>query len=525
MQKITNILEKYGIKKENTFLYGDYIAKINPIYDTPNKEHKLILVTAVSPTPAGEGKTTTTIGLTESLNAIGKKTIAALREPSMGPVFGVKGGANGGGKSQIVPKDEINFHFTGDIHAITAANNLISACIDNNIYWGNSLNIDINKIVWKRVLDINDRSLREVEITINPKKNIKYKTGFDITVASELMAIFCLAKNEQDLKERVENIIVAYSLQDTPIYVKDLNISGAIIKILQDAIKPNVVQTLEGNLAIVHGGPFANIAHGCNSILATNTAMNLAEYTVTEAGFGSDLGAEKFLDIVCDQIKKVPNCVVLVASTRSLKMHGGISKENLKEENLEALKLGLENLHQHIKNIQSFNLPLIVSLTQLDISLKQELELVASWLKDNKIKYCFNDTFSLGSKGGEELAKMVVENCKDNSNAFSPVYNKTEDLKSKIEKICTRCYGATGAEYSKEVEEKIKQFNNLPYYVCMAKTPISLTDNEKILVIKEPFKIHVKDLLISNGAQFIVVLTGNIFRMPGLPKIPEACNM
>jgi len=525
MKKIINILKKNGIKKNDIFLYGDYIAKINPIYDVPSEDHKLILVTAVSPTPAGEGKTTTTIGLTESLNAIGKKTIAALREPSMGPVFGVKGGANGGGKSQIIPKDEINFHFTGDMHAITAANNLISACIDNNIYWGNSLNIDIKKIVWKRVIDVNDRSLREVEITINAKKNLKYKSGFDITVASELMAIFCLAKNAEDLKERINNIIVAYSLQDTPIYVKDLNISGAIIKILQDAVKPNAVQTIEGNLAIVHGGPFANIAHGCNSILATNTAMNLAEYTVTEAGFGSDLGAEKFLDIVCDQIKRVPNCVVLVASTRSLKMHGGVSKENLKEENLEALKLGLENLQQHIKNIQSFNLPLIVSLTQLDISLKQELDLVANWLKDNNIKYCFNDTFSLGSKGGRELAKMVIETCSNNTTSFSPVYNKTEDLKTKIEKICTRCYGASGVEYTKDAEAKLKQFDNLPYYVCMAKTPISLTDDEKVLIIKEPFKIHVKDIIISNGAQFIVVLTGNIFRMPGLPKIPEACNM
>jgi len=525
MINIGEVLKKFDIAKENVSFYTDYIAKIKPILNNVDfSKKKLILVTAVSPTPAGEGKTTTTIGLVDSLNKIGKKCVGALREPSMGPVFGVKGGANGGGKAQIVPKDEINFHFTGDMHAITAANNLISACIDNNIYWGNSLNIDINKIIWRRVLDVNDRSLREVEITINAKKGLKYKSGFDITVASEIMAIFCLSNDVEEMKERISNIIVAFSKDNKPIYVKDLGIVGAIMKILKDATLPNAVQTLEGNLCLVHGGPFANIAHGCNSIIATKTALNLGDYVVTEAGFGSDLGAEKFFDIVCDNGKLKPSCVVLVVSTRSLKMHGGVSKDNLKEENINALKIGIENLKQHIKNLQGFNLPFLVSITQLDISLESEINELKNWLKENNYNYCTNDTFGMGSEGGIDLANKVVELANNNSN-FKPIYTKDEDIKTKIEKICKNCYGASGVLYSAKAEEKIKEYKDLKYYICMAKTPISLTDDEKVLIIKEPFKIHVEDIVLSNGASFLVVMTGNIFRMPGLPKIPEANKM
>ncbi|MDR2821750.1 MAG: formate--tetrahydrofolate ligase, partial [Mycoplasmataceae bacterium] len=411
MKNIVELVKKFKINKSDLFLYGNDIAKINPILKKPAASKKLILVTATSPTPAGEGKTTTTIGLNDAMNKIGHKCIAALREPSMGPVFGVKGGANGGGKAQIVPKDEINFHFTGDMHAITAANNLISACIDNNIYWGNSLNINPEKIIWRRVVDVNDRSLREIEVTIGGKNNIKYKSGFDITVASELMAIFCLATSEADLKTRISNIIVAFSKTEKPIYVQDLGIVNALLKILKDAIKPNIVQTLEGNLAIVHGGPFANIAHGCNSIFATKTAMNLADYVVTEAGFASDLGAEKFLDIVCDVANLKPNAIVIVTSTRSLKMHGGVSKENLKEENHNAVIKGIENLNAHIKNIKNFNVPFIVSITQLDISLKSEIDIVCNWLKKNKYEYALNSSFEDGGKGAVELAKKVTTLC------------------------------------------------------------------------------------------------------------------
>lgn len=523
MKSIVSVANKYKIKKNQLTQYGDFIAKINPILKTA-KNKKLILVTATSPTPAGEGKTTTTIGLCDAMNKIKKQCIAALREPSMGPVFGVKGGANGGGKAQIIPKDDINFHFTGDMHAITAANNLISACIDNNIYWGNGLNIDVNKIIWKRVVDVNDRSLREIEVTINAKKNIKYKSGFDITVASELMAIFCLATSIEDLKKRISNIIVAFTKEDKPVYVKDLKIVNALLKILTGAIKPNIVQTLEGNLAIVHGGPFANIAHGCNSIFATNTALNLADYVVTEAGFASDLGAEKFLDIVCDVAKFKPNAIVIVTSTRSLKMHGGVAKDNLKVKNIDAVKLGIDNLKAHINNIKNFNIPFIVSLTQLDISLKEEIEVVTKWLKQNKYEYSLNASFEKGGIGAVDLAKKVTALCNKKNN-YKTIYKTSQNLKTKIETICKKCYGATGVEYSSEALKKLKQLNNTKSYVCMAKTPASLSDDEKMLVIDKPFKIHVKDLLIANGANFIIVITGNIFRMPGLPKIPEANNM
>ncbi|GMO13493.1 MAG: formate--tetrahydrofolate ligase [Mycoplasmoidaceae bacterium] len=524
MKPIINIARKFKIKKNDLFMYGDHIAKINPILKTPISKKKLILVTATSPTPAGEGKTTTTIGLNDAMNKIGKKSMAALREPSMGPVFGVKGGANGGGKAQIIPKDEINFHFTGDMHAITAANNLISACIDNNIYWGNSLNINPDKIVWRRVLDVNDRSLRKIEVNIGGKNNIKYTSGFDITVASEIMAIFCLATNELDLKNRISNIIVAYTKDEKPIYVKDLQIVGAILKILKDAIKPNLVQSLEGNLAIVHGGPFANIAHGCNSIIATKTALNLSDYVITEAGFASDLGAEKFLDIVCNVGSFNPNAIVLVTSTRSLKMHGGVDKDNLKTENIDAIKKGIENLEAHIKNIKNFNIPFVVSITQLDISLKSEVQTVCDWLKKNKYEYALNSSYENGGSGAIDLAKKVVLLCNKKSK-LKPIYDISLTLDKKIENICKKCYGAIGVEYSKEALIKLKKLKNTKSYVCMAKTPASLTDDEKILVIEKPFKINVKDIIVANGANFIIVLTGNIFRMPGLPKIPEANKM
>ncbi|MDR2557715.1 MAG: formate--tetrahydrofolate ligase [Mycoplasmataceae bacterium] len=524
MRPINAILKRFKVNLSTTINYGKYIAKIAPILRKPPKTAKLILVTAISPTPAGEGKTTTSIGLNDGLNAIGKRSIVALREPSMGPVFGVKGGANGGGAAQIVPKDDINFHFTGDMHAITAANNLIAACVDNHIYHGNELKIDPARIIWKRVLDMNDRSLREVEITISSKKGLKYRSGFDITVASEIMAILCLATSEQDLRKRIDQIIVAYDQKNQPVYGKDLQITGALIKILQYALFPNAVQSLAGNLAIVHGGPFANIAHGCNSYYATNTALNLAEYVVTEAGFGSDLGAEKFCDIVCDIGKFQPAAVVLVVSTRSLKMHGGLTKDELKKESLDALTKGLTNLAQHVKNLLAFNIPLIVSITQLDISLPVELQFVQNWLKKQKIAFALNDSYSKGAKGCADLAKLVVQQAKI-KHQLKPVYRKTEPLSVKISKICQRCYGASGVEYTSDALVKLKQYEKLPYYVCMAKTPISITDDEKKLYVDQPFKIHVKDILIANGAQFIIVMTGNIFRMPGLPKIPEATKM
>lgn len=521
MKNIETLLKKFNIKKKDIQLFGHHIAKLKPIYKQPSVNKKLILVTAISPTPAGEGKTTISIGLNDAINKLGHKCIVALREPSMGPVFGVKGGANGGGKAQIVPKDNIDLHFTGDMHAITAANNLISAVIDNHIFWGNKFKIDLNKITWRRVLDINDRALRKVNITIDSQKNISYQSGFDITAASEIMAIFCLSNTSQEMKERIDNIIIGYSTNNKPIYVKDFKITNAIMKILEDAIWPNVVQSLEGNLVLVHGGPFANIAHGCNSVIATKTAMNLSDYTITEAGFGSDLGAEKFLDIVCSNSKIRPHAVVLVASIRSLKMHGGLAFKELNKIDKDCLKKGLENLEQHIRNIRSFGLPCVVAINKFHTDAKEEINELLSFTKLLGVECSISSVFTNGSKGAIDLAKKVVNQVKSKSKLI-PVYSLTDKLKDKIHKIVTRCYGASGVEYSEKANTKLKQLNNSKAYVCMAKTPLTFSDNPKEIIVNKPFKIHVQDLLVVNGANFIVVMSGSIFRMPGLPKIPAA---
>ncbi|MDR0675210.1 MAG: formate--tetrahydrofolate ligase [Mycoplasmataceae bacterium] len=524
MQPIINILEKYQIDKQNIVLYGRYLAKIKPILKQPAKNKKLILVTAISPTPAGEGKTTVSIGLNDALNKLGKKSIVALREPSMGPIFGVKGGANGGGKAQVIPKDDIDLHLTGDFHAITAANNLISACIDNHIYWGNKLGIDLNNIVWRRVLDVNDRALRQIEVTIDPKRNFKYHTGFDITAASELMAIFCLANNLKELKDRINKIIVAYTKSKKPIYLKDLNISGAIIKILQNALWPNVVQSLEGNMCLIHGGPFANIAHGCNSLFATKTAMNIADYVVTEAGFGSDLGGEKFFDIVCNNGKLCPNAVILVTSIRSLKMHGNDGVEKLQKNNINPLLKGINNLKQHIRNIQNFNVPLLIAINQFDSDTPKELETLEIFLTQNHVPYSFTTLFINGSRGAIDLAKKTIALTNQKSN-FKPAYKLIDKLVDKINKIVTQCYGASGVDYSPQAKTKLKQFNNTKTWICIAKTPLTFSDNPKQIIIDKPFRIFIKDLILANGANFIIVMAGNVFRMPGLPKVPAASHM
>ena len=523
MKHIQQLLKQFHIKNNDINLFGDHIAKIKPIFKQPSKNKKLILVTAISPTPAGEGKTTISVGLNDAINKLGHKSVVALREPSMGPVFGVKGGANGGGKAQIIPKDNIDLHFTGDMHAITAANNLIAAVIDNHIFWGNELNIDVNKITWRRVLDVNDRSLRKINIVIDDKKNIKYETGFDITAASEIMAIFCLSNTINEMHERINKIIVAYSTSNKPIYVKDLKISNAIMKILADAIWPNVVQSLEGNLAIVHGGPFANIAHGCNSVIATKTAMNISDYTITEAGFGSDLGAEKFLDIVCHNSHIKPNAIVLVASVRSLKMHGGTTLKELTNVNMISLKRGLENLEQHIQNTKAFGIPCVVAINKFHTDTQQEINEIISFVESKKLECSISSVFVDGSKGAIDLAKKVIGACKSKS-FLKYAYSLNDKLEKKIHNIVTRCYGASGVEYSDKAKLKLKQFSNFKSYVCMAKTPLTLSDNPKEIIVNKPFKIHIQDLLLVNGANFIVVISGNIFRMPGLPKTPAACK-
>ena len=524
MKNLVNILKKYRVDVDSAITYGKYIAKIKPIFKKPATNKKLILVTATSPTPAGEGKTTVSIGLNDGLNKIGKSSIVAIREPSMGPVFGAKGGANGGGKSQVIPKEDIDFHFTGDMHAITAANNLIAACVDNEVYWNSSLNIDPNKIIWKRVVDMNDRGLRQITVTIDPKKNITYKTGFDITAASELMSIFCLSKNIDELTNKINNIVVAYTRNGKPIYVKQLNITNAILKILYTAFHPNAVQSLEGNLALIHGGPFANIAHGCNTIVATNTALNISDYTVTEAGFASELGAEKFIDIVTNELDKFPNVIVLVTSLRSLKLHGGQTGD-LSIENIKTLKNGFDNLQRHINNIKNFNIPFIVAINQFHTDTRNEIETIQKFLTEQEIPFSLCNNFSKGSKGTTDLAKKVVTLCKKHSSP-KRIYELTDSLKIKVEKICKKCYGANNVIYSELAKTKLKQFSKLKdYYVCMAKVPGSLTDDPTISVIDKPFNIHIKDIVLANGAKFIIILTGSIFRMPGLPREPQAKKM
>lgn len=526
---INEIAQKLGIPEEYVENYGRYKAKIDynlleTLEDKP--EGKLILVTAINPTPAGEGKTTTTVGLGDALNRMGKKTVITLREPSLGPVFGIKGGAAGGGYAQVVPMEDINLHFTGDIHAVGAANNLLAALIDNHIQQGNKLNIDGRKITWKRVMDINDRQLRYIITGLRGKVNgVPREDGFDITVASEIMAILCLAKDMEDLKERLGKIVVGYTYDDRPVTAGDLKAQGALAALLKDALKPNLVQTLEHTPAFIHGGPFANIAHGCNSIMATKMALKLSEYTVTEAGFGADLGAEKFFDIKCRAAGLKPQAVVVVASIRALKHHGGVRKDLLGEENLVALEKGLPNLLRHIKNItEVFGLPVVVAVNKFPTDTEREINFVLEKCNELGVKAILTEVWAKGVEGGLDLAREVI-GLAEKPNDFRYCYSLEESIQEKIKQVVTRIYGGNGVELSQSALKEIEQleslgFGNLP--ICMAKTQYSFSDDAKKLGAPHDFKISVNRVKVSSGAGFIVVYTGEIMTMPGLPKVPAA---
>ena len=527
LMKITKIAEKYGINEDYLEVYGKYKAKISEkfIEKVKNNENgKLVLVTAINPTPLGEGKTTVAIGLSDALNDIGKKSILALREPSLGPVFGIKGGATGGGHAQIAPMEDINLHFTGDIHAITSANNLLAAMIDNHIYYGNKLGF--KKVIWKRCLDLNDRSLREIEIGLSKEKRMqKREDGFDISVASEIMAIFCLSRDINDLERRIGNIIVGYNEIDEPIFAKDLNAQGALTVLLKDAINPNIVQTLEHNLAIVHGGPFANIAHGCNSIIATKLALKLGEYVITEAGFGADLGAEKFVNIKCRKAELNPSVAVCVATLKALKYHGGVNVKEVLKENIEALEIGIENLKRHIDNIKNkYGLIPIVAINKYQDDSPKEIEFLENKLKELGIELSLTEVWLKGGKGATDLAEKVVK-LADKNNKINYIYNDKDSIKTKIEIVSKEIYGAEGVEYSEAATKEIERIEKNgygKYPVCIAKTQYSFSDDAKNLLCEKPFKIHIKEVVVKNGAEFIVIKTGKIFTMPGLPEKPSA---
>lgn len=527
MDLINDVASRLGIE-EDIESYGKYKAKVSlDLYDKlkDKKDGKVILVTAITPTKAGEGKSTTTIGLADALAYLGKKTIVALREPSFGPVLGIKGGACGGGYAQVMPMEDINMHFTGDMHALTTANNALSALIDNHLHQGNELNLNIEKITWKRCLDLNDRALRNVEVGFGKINGPVRKDGFNITVASEMMAILCLAKDVDDLKERIANITIGFNMDDKPVTVRDLKCEGVLTLILKDAIKPNLVQTLYHTPALVHGGPFANIAHGCNSIMATKLAMKLADYVVTEAGFGADLGAEKFLDIKCREAGIKPNAVVVVATIRALKMHGGASDYTTPD--VEALKKGICNLEKHIENVKHFGLPYVVALNHFLTDSKEEIDFVLDWAKKNNHPVAFSDVFAKGAIGGVDLANKLLEVI-DNENNYKPIYDLNDKIEDKIFKISSLIYGASNVIYSEKALAQIKECYKNGYdkfYVCMAKTPNSLTDDPKIIGAPKDFDIHVEEIRVSSGAKFIVVLTGSIMTMPGLPKVPQAMKM
>ena len=528
LENIMDIAKKAGIEEEELELYGKYKAKIDneKIFDRliNKKDGKLVLVTSINPTPLGEGKTTMAIGLADGLARIGKNTILALREPSLGPVFGIKGGATGGGHSQVAPMEDINLHFTGDIHAITSANNLLSALIDNHIYYGNKLEFD--KVTWKRCMDLNDRQLRKINTGLSGEKNIvEREDGFDISVASEIMAILCLSKDIEDLRRRIGNIIVGYNKKGEPITAKDLNAQGSLTVLLKDAIKPNLVHNLEHTPAIIHGGPFANIAHGCNSIIATKTAMKLADYTITEAGFGSDLGAEKFLDIKCRKAKLKPDAVVCVATIRALKYHGGQAKEDVKQENLEALKKGMNNLNRHIENLKNrYGLNVIVAINRFLTDTDAEINFLRNELEKQNIGISLVESHQKGSIGAVDLAEKVVKLAEEKED-FKYIYEDTDSIKEKIEKVAKNVYGARDVEYSKEALEQITKIEKLGYKefpVCIAKTQYSLSDDPKNLECKEPFTLHVNEIILRTGAEFVVAITGKIMTMPGLPRVPAA---
>ena len=529
MQKITDVAAKLGISEDDIELYGRYKAKLSMdlIRRMENeKPGKLVLVTAITPTPAGEGKSTTTVGLAQGLHKIGKKVIVALREPSLGPCMGIKGGAAGGGYSQVVPMEDINLHFTGDFHAITSAHMLLSAMLDNHIQQGNALNIDPRRIVWKRVVDMNDRELRNIVDGLGGKAHgVPRQDGFDITVASEVMAILCLANSLHDLKERLSKIIVAYDYSGNPVTAGQIKAHGAMAALLKDAIKPNLVQTLENVPAIIHGGPFANIAHGCNSVMATKTCMKLADYTITEAGFGADLGAEKFFDIKCRYAGLKPDAVVIVATVRALKMHGGVPKTDLKTPNVEAVKAGLCNLEKHIENVKKFGVPAVVAINIFAQDTAEELEAVREHCAKHGVNVALSDVFAKGGEGGIELAKEVVALAESGKANFKPIYELDIPLKAKIETIAKEIYGADGVNYTKEADKALKEFEALGYGnlpVCMAKTQYSFSDDQTLLGRPSGFTITIKNCRIAAGAGFIVVLTGDIMTMPGLPKVPAA---
>ena len=528
---INKILKKFKVP-DKPFAFspmGRHIAKINLGYikKLKTKKNNLVLVTAITPTPAGEGKTTTSVGLSDGLNKIGKKSIVCLREPSLGPSFGMKGGAAGGGYAQVIPMEQINLHFTGDFHAITSAHNLLSALIDNHIYWGNKLDIDPENIIWKRVVDLNDRSLRKIKINLEQlKANHPRDDSFDITVASEVMAIFCLSNNINELEKKIGNITVAYSRNKKPIYAKDLNAQGPMTVLLKEAIRPNAVQTLENNLAIIHGGPFANIAHGCNSILATKTALKLSEYVITEAGFGADLGAEKFLNIKCRKAGIQPKCVVLVATIRALKMHGGVEKENLKLENLDALKKGLPNLKRHIENIKKFGLDLVVAINHFKTDTKEEVKIIEKYCNDLNVQVSLCTYWAEGGKGTKDLANKVVKLCKEaKKSKFNFIYNDKISLLEKIETVANKIYRASSVEISDTIKEQLSKLEQAGYSkfpICIAKTQYSFSVNPKLKGAPTDHKLEVREIRLSSGAEFIVVVCGSIMTMPGLPRTPAA---
>jgi len=534
IKPINEILKKSNILDDpfNFSPMGRHIAKLNLNYIDSLKEKKsnLILVTAITPTPAGEGKTTTSVGLNDGLNKIGKQSVVCLREPSLGPSFGMKGGAAGGGYSQVIPMEQINLHFTGDFHAITSAHNLLSALIDNHIYWGNKLNIDPNNIIWKRVVDLNDRALRKIQINLEKlKANTPRKESFDITVASEVMAIFCLSNSIEELEKKIGNITVAYSKDQKPVYAKDLKAQGPMTVLLKEAVRPNVVQTLENNLAIIHGGPFANIAHGCNSILATKTALKLSEYVVTEAGFGADLGAEKFLDIKCRKAGIQPSCVVLVATIRALKMHGGAEKDNLKNENNDLLKKGLPNLERHIENIKKFGLNVLVAINHFITDTDREIKIVHDYCLKLGVKASLCTHWADGGDGAKDLAKNVVELCnKNDKSKFKYLYSDEDPILKKIEKIAKEIYKAKEIEVDEKIKDQIKKieqagFGKFP--VCIAKTQYSFSTDPKLKGAPSGHTLCVREIRLSSGAEFIVVVCGSIMTMPGLPRAPAADNI
>ena len=532
MKPISEIAQKLGLEDDDLELYGKYKAKIaleaiNRLENNPNG--KLVLVTAINPTPAGEGKTTTMIGLSQALNKLGKKSVVAMREPSLGPCFGIKGGAAGGGYAQVVPMEDINLHFTGDIHAITAANNLIAAMLDNSIHQGNPLNIDVRNIVWKRVVDLNDRALRNTVCGLGGKLNgVPREDGFDITVASEVMAILCLATSLEDLKERAGKMIVAYNYDGNPVTVNDIEATGAVTLLLKDAIKPNLVQTLDHTPVFVHGGPFANIAHGCNSVMATKLAIKLGDYAITEAGFGADLGAEKFLDIKCRQANLDPQAVVIVATVRALKMHGGVDKKELSTENLEALAKGIKNLEKHIENIAKYNLPSVVAINAFPTDTEAELQLLKDTCNKMGVDVAISKVWEKGADGGIELAEKLLEILDTKEANYQPLYDLNLSIKEKIETIAKEIYGADGVVFDKKVLTKMKKYEaqglaNLP--ICVAKTQYSLSDQPTLLGRPSGFTVKINDLIPSAGAGFLVAISGSIMRMPGLPKRPAAVNM